>query len=164
MHEGEQKGEETNFSGKYVELEKYNIPNNAKVTVAASQTASFRNGTIGEGAKFDLLANVKNQEDVALTKEYMAKARALISQKEQGMQQFGSSKKIIFLLGKSTYVETYTPDSDGITRDLHHNTIQSGGSLCRFYTPNPKQGLEDVQSAVNNPDQNYRVYNVTSMR
>ncbi|HSW75472.1 MAG TPA: hypothetical protein VLG50_00360 [Candidatus Saccharimonadales bacterium] len=145
-----------------VKIKNINIPAGAKVNNVANQTVEVSGGQVGEGAKYSQYAGFKTPEEVKLAEESGEKARALIE--KQGIKQYGSSMRIFILLGKSTLIETFTPDPDGYTRDLNHNVGAEGASFMYFQVKNAAQEARDVQSAIEDPEKNYKVLAAIRMR
>lgn len=77
---------------------------------------------------------------------------------------------MLFRFGKSTYVETYTPDSDGIIRietDSSSRAINKGGSFHKFFTSatesNVYEQAKDMQNAMADPKNNFRLISAKSL-
>lgn len=145
-----------------VKIQNINVPAGAEVHHIARKTAELDGGTIGENAKYNLYAGLETEEEVKLADETNEKIDALIE--KQGIKQYGSSMRISILLGKSTHIETYTPDPDGYIRDLNHNVGAEGASIMKIWIESVAQEAKDVQAAIEDPEKNYKVLAAIRMR
>lgn len=75
---------------------------------------------------------------------------------------FAPSTKVSFRIGKDTYVDSLTPDPDGITRDTEHHLMATNGPI-NFIQTGP-HSEKDVQSAIDNPDKYVNILSCRKMR
>jgi|SRR5579872_3735358 len=142
-------------------LEVKNQKFNGDVTFAANKVVNVSGIETSESGIVCALAGVP-AEKIDSVKKTTDQAAELL--KNEIFPLFGSSVKILLRLGKRTYIETCTPDADGISRDKEKDLVATGIIMDNKVAGDCEQFSNDVQSAIENPQKHIKYLSIRKMR
>ena len=119
----------------------------------------------GKSASATIVTGVANEEEAKIQKDLDDPDPAInMIRKMRLLDRYASSTKLLLLFGKSTYLETYTPDADGNLSDNYGGTGKKGSFIGRFLITDLAQHAKDIQSAIEDPEHNLKVLSAVKMR